>query len=128
MAPSTPGHPQSPSVPAVAAPCACHDAPAAEGEPRKAVAVDPAIKRRNLARLRRIEGQVRGLHRMVDDDRYCADVLMQIVSVQEALRAVSRELLRNHLTHCVADAMRRGPDEAAAVRDEVVNLFAAHLR
>ncbi len=48
--------------------------------------------------------------------------------LQEALRGVSRELLRNHLTHCVADAMQRGPDEAAAVRDEVVDLFAAHLR
>ena len=95
---------------------------------RHAVAVDPAIKRRNLARLRRIEGQVRGLQRMVDEERYCADVLMQVVSVQEALRAVSRELLRNHLTHCVTDAIQRGPDEAAAMRDEVVQLFAAHLR
>lgn len=112
--------------PAVACGCA---APADVSESaRKAVAVDPAIKRRNLARLRRIEGQVRGLQRMVDEERYCADVLMQVVSVQEALRAVSRELLRNHLTHCVTDAMRRGPDEAAAVRDEVVNLFSAHLR
>ena len=114
------------SEPAVACGCA---APADGSDPaRKAIAVDPAIKRRNLARLRRIEGQVRGLQRMVEEERYCADVLMQVVSVQEALRAVSRELLRNHLTHCVTDAMRRGPDEAAAVRDEVVNLFSAHLR
>lgn len=106
----------------------CHAGGAPDGTVRHAVAVDPAIKRRNLARLRRIEGQVRGLQRMVNEDRYCADVLMQVVSVQEALRAVSRELLRNHLTHCVADAIQRGPDAAAAMRDEVVNLFAAHLR
>ena len=118
----------APGAPDAAA-CAC-GAPAAApaGEGRKAVAVDPSIKRRNLARLRRIEGQVRGLQRMVDDERYCADILMQVVSVQEALRAVSRELLRNHLTHCVTTAIQRGPEEADAVRDEVVNLFAAHLR
>lgn len=120
----TPGAPD-----AAAVACACGApaaAPADEG--RKAVAVDPSIKRRNLARLRRIEGQVRGLQRMVDDERYCADILMQVVSVQEALRAVSRELLRNHLTHCVTAAIQRGPEQAEAVRDEVVGLFAAHLR
>ncbi len=111
-----------------AASCGCQAGTAPGGDVRHAIAVDPAIKRRNLARLRRIEGQVRGLQRMVDEERYCADVLMQVVSVQEALRAVSRELLRNHLTHCVTDAIRRGPDEAAAMRDEVVQLFAAHLR
>lgn len=114
--------------PTLPTPCGCQPAGAPEGTPRHAVAVDPAIKRRNLARLRRIEGQVRGLQRMVDEERYCADILTQVMSVQEALRAVSRELLRNHLTHCVTDAVQRGPDEAAAMRDEVVQLFAAHLR
>lgn len=119
--------PGAPEVAAVVCACGAPEAvPAGEG--RKAVAVDPSIKRRNLARLRRIEGQVRGLQRMVDDERYCADILMQVVSVQEALRAVSRELLRNHLTHCVTAAIQRGPEQADAVRDEVVDLFAAHLR
>jgi len=60
---------------------------------RKAVAVDPEVKSRNLKRLRRIEGQVRGLQKMIADDRYCADILTQISSVQEALRGVGRELM-----------------------------------
>lgn len=90
---------------------------------RHATAVDPKIRKRVLARLRRIEGQVRGLHRMVEDERYCADIITQVSSVQEALGAVSRELLRNHLRHCVTSAIRSG-DEAAAevVYDEVVDL------
>ena len=72
----------------------------------KAVAVDPAIKERNRKRLRRIEGQIRGLQKMVDEERYCADILVQISSVQEALRGVGRELLRNHLKHCATAAIR----------------------
>ena len=67
---------------------------------RKAVGVDADGKERNLKRLRRIEGQVRGIQKMVDEERYCADVLTQISSVHEALRAVARELMRNHLKHC----------------------------
>src|ERR1700712_5612729 len=69
---------------------------------RKAVAVDPDAKVRNVKRLRRIEGQVRGLQRMVDEDRYCADIMTQISSVHEALRSVGRELMRNHLKHCAS--------------------------
>jgi hypothetical protein len=66
---------------------------------RHAIGVDPAIKDRNLKRLRRIEGQVRGLQKMVEEDRYCADIMTQISSVQEALRSVGRELMRNNLKH-----------------------------
>ena len=73
---------------------------------RKAVGVDPEIKASNLRRLRRIEGQIRGLQRMVEEDRYCADILTQVSSAQEALRAVARALMRNHLTHCAAEAIR----------------------
>ncbi len=102
------------------APCAC-----AAGE-RKAIAVDPDIKTRNRNRLRRIEGQVRGLQRMVEDDRYCADILVQISSVEEALRAVARELLRNHLRHCVRDAVEKGPDQAERAYEELVQLFDRH--
>src|SRR5215510_2225625 len=76
--------------------------------PRKAAAVDPEIKTGNLHRLNRIEGQIRGLQKMVHEDRYCADILMQISSVQEALRGVSRELMRNHLRHCVTQAVQKG--------------------
>jgi len=77
--------------------CAVRDA---STDSRKALAVDPEVKSRNLKRLRRIEGQVRGLQKMVEDDRYCADILTQISSVHEALRGVGRELMRNHLKHC----------------------------
>jgi DNA-binding FrmR family transcriptional regulator len=90
---------------------------------RKALGVDPEIKASNLKRLRRIEGQVRGLQKMVEDERYCADILMQISSVQEALRAVGRELMRNHLRHCAADAIRKGsPEQAEAMYDELLEL------
>jgi DNA-binding FrmR family transcriptional regulator len=95
---------------------------------RQAVAVDADIKTRNVKRLRRIEGQVRGLQKMVEEDRYCADILMQVSSVQEALRAVSRELMRNHLKHCAASAIRKGDAEAEAMYDELVELMHKHAR
>ena len=72
-------------------------------------------------RLKRIEGQVRGLQRMVDEERYCADVLVQISAVQEALRGVGRLLLHNHLAHCTTDAIRSGdPEQAERVVQELV--------
>ena len=95
---------------------------------RHAIAVDPGVKDRNLTRLRRIEGQVRGLHKMVEEDRYCADILTQISSVQEALRAVGRELLRNHLKHCATSAIKVGSDEAEAMYDELVELMYKNTR
>jgi DNA-binding FrmR family transcriptional regulator len=85
------------------------------GAHRRAVAVDPDIKARNVKRLRRIEGQVRGLQKMVDDDRYCADIMMQISSVHEALRSVGRELMRNHLKHCATTAIAAGDEKADAM-------------
>jgi DNA-binding FrmR family transcriptional regulator len=95
---------------------------------RRAAAVDSGIKVRNLTRLRRIEGQVRGLQKMVEDDRYCADVLVQISSVQEALRAVARELMRNHLKHCATHAIRKAGPEAEAMYDELIDLMHRHIR
>jgi DNA-binding FrmR family transcriptional regulator len=92
------------------------------------VAVDPDIKDRTTRRLRRIEGQVRGLQKMVAEERYCADILTQISSVQEALRGVSRELLRNHLKHCAATAIRSSDPEAEAMYDEIVQLVDRHGR
>ena len=59
-----------------------------------------------VKRLRRIEGQVRGLQKMVEDDRYCIDVLTQVASVTKALQGVAMGLLDEHLRHCVADAVR----------------------
>jgi CsoR family transcriptional regulator, copper-sensing transcriptional repressor len=96
--------------------------------PRKAKANDAEIKARNLIRLRRIEGQVRGLQKMVDADRYCGDILTQISSVQEALRGVSRELMRNHLKHCATGAIRSGDEEADQMYDELVDLMYTHNR
>jgi DNA-binding FrmR family transcriptional regulator len=90
---------------------------------RQAVAVDPEAKRRNLHRLKRIEGQVRGLQRMVDGDRYCADILTQVSSVQRALAAVGRELVRNHLRHCAAEAIRSGGQAADEMYDELMRMM-----
>lgn len=87
------------------------------------MAVDPDSKIRNLKRLRRIEGQVRGLHRMIEEDRYCADIMTQISSVNEALRGVGRELMRNHLKHCATSAIQAGTDEAEAMYDELLDLM-----
>jgi DNA-binding FrmR family transcriptional regulator len=95
---------------------------------RKAVAVDPDAKIRNGKRLRRIEGQVRGIQKMVESDRYCADILTQISSVHEALRAVGRELMRNHLKHCASSALRGTPEQAEAMYDELVELMYKHSR
>ena len=101
-------------------PCACG---VGSGE-RHAVAVDPGIKAGVLTRLRRIEGQVRGLQKMVEEERYCTDIITQVSSVQEALRGVGRELLRNHLKHCASAAIRADdPVAAEAVYDELVELM-----
>jgi CsoR family transcriptional regulator, copper-sensing transcriptional repressor len=104
--------------------CAVRDASAT----RKALAVDPEVKAANLRRLRRIEGQVRGLQKMVDEDRYCADILTQISSVHEALRGVGRALMRNHLRHCASGAIKLGGVEADAMYDELVDLMYTHSR
>jgi CsoR family transcriptional regulator, copper-sensing transcriptional repressor len=99
--------------------CGCDAVPAGSG--RKATAVDPEIKAAALTRLRRIEGQVRGLQRMVGEERYCPEILTQMSSVQEALRAVARSLMRNHLKHCVATA--HGSSDAERVYNELLELI-----
>jgi len=105
--------------------CACETA--ADG--RKAAGVDPLLKESNRKRLRRIEGQVRGLQKMVEEDRYCADIITQIASVQEALRGVARNLMKNHLHHCAAKALRSGKkEEVQAMYDELLELIYTHLR
>ena len=72
----------------------------------------PTNKAAVLTRLRRVEGQVRGLQRMVEDDRYCIEVLEQISAASRALQAVALQLLDDHMAHCVADAVRAGGDVA----------------
>ena len=96
---------------------------------RKAVAVDSGIKDANQKRLRRIEGQVRGLQKMVEEDRYCADIIVQIASVQEALRGVARNVMKNHLHHCAAQALRSGnAQETEGMYSELLDLIYKHLR
>jgi len=87
------------------------------------VAVDAEIKDHNLKRLRRIEGQVRGVQKMVEDDQYCGDIMTQIAAVHEALRSVAHELMRNHLKHCAATAIRSGGSDADAMYDELLSLM-----
>jgi DNA-binding FrmR family transcriptional regulator len=104
--------------------CACD---ATEG--RKAAGVDSELKAANRKRLRRIEGQVRGLQRMVEEQRYCADIIVQVASVQEALRGLARNLMKNHLQHCAAKALASGkPKETAEMYDQLLELIYTHLR
>ena len=82
-----------------------------------------------LGRLRRIEGQVRGVQRMVEEERYCADTLIQLSAIQESLRAVAQVLLRNHLQSCASDAIRSSDtDRRERMYDELTDLFFKHVR
>jgi DNA-binding FrmR family transcriptional regulator len=83
-------------------------------------------KERIKKRLHRIEGQVRGIERMVDDDRYCIDILTQVGAVRTALERVALELPDDHVTHCVKDAVASGDAELAAAKGE--ELLAAVAR
>jgi CsoR family transcriptional regulator, copper-sensing transcriptional repressor len=76
-----------------------------------------------LTRLRRIEGQVRGLQRMLEDDRYCIDVLTQISSATRALQGVAVSLLDDHVRHCVRDAISEGPEAADDKVDEALTVI-----
>jgi CsoR family transcriptional regulator, copper-sensing transcriptional repressor len=108
------------------APCACG---ARVGDGAHALTVDPEAKHAIGSRLRRIEGQVRGLQKMIEEERYCADVLMQLSSVQEALRGVGRALLHNHLKHCATEAIRSGdPAQAEVMYDELIELMYKNAR
>ena len=91
--------------------------------------LDDAKRKEVMDRLKRIEGQVRGLQRMVEDDRYCGDVLAQIASVQRALQGAGKLITRSHLETCVTDALRSG-DEAAARQtyDEIMDLLFKQIR
>ena len=120
-------HNHDSDAPTMVVGCACGTSDDS-GEHRHAVAVDPDLKARNVRRLRRIEGQIRGLQKMVDEDRYCADIMTQISSVHEALRSVGRELMRNHLKHCAASAIASGPEKADAMYDELLELMYKHAR
>ena len=80
----------------------------------------------NLKRLSRIEGQVRGVARMLEEDRYCIDIVTQIAAVQAALRKVEEDVLRNHIAHCVEHAIKSG--DADEQRKKVAELMAVLTR
>lgn len=83
----------------------------------------------NLDRLARAEGQVRGIRRMIEEGAYCVDILTQIQAVQSALGAVGRRVLRKHIDHCVAEAMRSGSKkEAEKKSDELMTLLQRYFR
>ncbi|MER0447196.1 metal-sensitive transcriptional regulator [Streptomyces sp. Edi4] len=85
-------------------------------------------KDEHLKRLRRIEGQIRGLQRMVDEDVYCIDILTQVSASTKALQSFALQLLEEHLRHCVADAAVKGGDEIDAKVEEATKAIARMLR
>lgn len=107
-----------------AAPGAQQD-PADDGPPRRGYQQD---KDAYLNRLRRIEGQTRGITRMVEQDTYCIDVLTQISAVTSALEAVAIGLVSDHIRHCVAEAATLGQDQADAKITEATNAIARLVR
>ena len=85
--------------------------------------IDEGIKEQALRRLARIEGQVRGLQRMIEEGRYCVDILNQVSSVHEALRGVGRLMMKNYLEHCASKAINAGGERAEEVRAEILDLM-----
>jgi CsoR family transcriptional regulator, copper-sensing transcriptional repressor len=81
-----------------------------------------------LKRLRRIEGQARGLQRMVEEEQYCIDILTQVAAMTKALQSVALGLLDDHMAHCVADAARQGGDEAETKLKEASDAIARLVR
>jgi DNA-binding FrmR family transcriptional regulator len=114
---------RKPASDATAPTCECgplHNGAAAHGA--HAVAVDASIKEANLKQLRRIEGQVRGIAAMVEQERYCADIINQVSAVRESLHTVARNLMRNHLKHCAATAMQNEGDQREQMINEILEL------
>jgi DNA-binding FrmR family transcriptional regulator len=94
-----------------------------------ALHVDSGMKQNMMLRLRRVEGQVRGIQKMVEDERYCPDVLTQMSAIHESLRSVERILMKNHLQHCATEALRSGDEhKAQETYDELTELFYRHAR
>ena len=87
-----------------------------------------STREQHLARLRRIEGQVRGIQRMVEDDKYCIDILTQVSAATKALQSVALGLLDEHMSHCVVDAARAGGPEQDAKLKEASEAIARLVR
>jgi len=89
--------------------------------------MDADTKRQALGRLRRIVGQVQGVQRMVEEGKYCVDVLLQISAVQGALEQVSKILMTRHIESCVLDSLRAGSERERSQKiDELIRVFARH--
>jgi DNA-binding FrmR family transcriptional regulator len=98
-------------------------------EAHRAMARETGAREDLLLRLRRVEGQVRGVQKMVEEDRYCPDVLVQMSAIHESLRAVERILMKDHLQHCATEALRSGDDkQAQRTYNELTELFYRHAR
>ena len=101
----------------------------AHKETHRAMPRDISARDDLLLRLRRVEGQVRGVQKMVEDERYCPDVLVQMSAIHESLRAVERILMKDHLQHCATEALRSGDDkQAQRTYNELTELFYRHAR
>ena len=103
--------------------CGCHVNDMRRSDEESDDEATPRDNHHTIKRLRRIEGQVRGLERMIEENRYCADVLTQISSAHEALRAVARELMRSHLRHCAAAALESPGHEAEQLYDDLIEMM-----
>jgi len=101
----------------------------AQKEMHRATPREAGARQDLMLRLRRVEGQVRGVQRMVEEDRYCPDVLVQMSAIHESLRAVERILMKDHLQHCATEALRSGDDkQAQRTYNELTELFYRHAR
>ena len=101
------------------------ESPSASQHPRRGYAYG---KDDYLVRLAKVEGQVRGLERMIGEDKYCPDVVVQIASVTRALQEVAVGLLNDHLSHCVMKAVQSSDDEGDASLDEVASTIRLVMR
>lgn len=89
--------------------------------------MDGETKRQALTRLRRIVGQVQGIQRMVDDEKYCVDILLQISAVQGALEQVSKILMTRHIESCVVDSLKAGSERERTKKiGELIEVFSRH--
>jgi DNA-binding FrmR family transcriptional regulator len=89
--------------------------------------LDPETKQRALARLRRIEGQIQGVQRMVDEDKYCVDIMLQISAIQGALDQVSKILMARHIESCVLDSVKAGTQKKRARKvEELIQVCARY--
>lgn len=96
--------------------------------PVHAMGIAEPTKKDLLKRLARVRGQVEGIQRMVEDERYCPDILQQFAAVHSALRAAERELMANHLDRCATHAIVEGGEAAEQVRREIVDLLHRYVR